>query len=120
MALTRSAGLKGTHAIDVKSLDTAKDEAPHLVAYVSKLSACNLPALVKYVNIVKEYALVVSNPLGMYMLLEICSITPMNSTEQLFDHIEWLKVSTDNTYIQFLVEQNSHSVFLLKQKITTI
>ncbi len=59
-----------------------------------KLGTENLNVLFKYVNIVKEYALTTSNSLGIYLLLEICSISPLNITQILSQDLEWLKVQS--------------------------
>jgi len=91
LALSKSAKLKG-QIIESKSLESIKDEAFLLVDYVSKLSQTNLNCLFKYVNIIKEYAFTVANSLGIYLLLEICSISPLNITRFLNDNLEWLKV----------------------------
>ena len=91
MALSKSANLKNAQIIDSKSLESSKDETPLLFNYVKKLSQENLNCLFKYVNIIKEYALTVGNPLGIYLLLEISSISPVNITKFLHENIEWLK-----------------------------
>lgn len=91
LTLSKSAGLK-SQIIDAKNLEAVKDEAPQLTRYVRELSNKNLECLFKYVNVIKEYALTVANGLGIYLLLEICAISPFNVTRFLHDDIEWLKV----------------------------
>ena len=91
LALSKSANIKA-QILDAKSLESAKDEAPLIANYVKKLSIENINCLFKYVNIVKEYALTCANPLGIYLLLEICSISSLNITQYLNDDLEWLKV----------------------------
>ena len=90
LALSRGAGLK-PQIIDSKSLESIRDQAPLLSGYVHELSKKNLNCLFKYVNIIKEYTLTMANPLGLYLLLEICAISPFNVTKFLHDDIEWLK-----------------------------
>jgi hypothetical protein len=88
--LTKSAKIE-SQIIDVKSLESIKDQAPKLAKYVDELSKRNLNCLFKYVNIIKDYALTVGNPLGIYLLLEICSISPFNITKFLHDNVDWFK-----------------------------
>jgi hypothetical protein len=90
LSLSKSANLK-PQIIDPKSLESIRDEACLLVDYVSKLSIENLDCLMNYVKIVKEYALTACNPLGIYLLLEICSISLFNLTQILNDNLEWIK-----------------------------
>jgi proteasome component ECM29 len=90
LALSKSAQLK-PQIIDAKNLDAIKDEAPLLVNYVAQLGKDNLNSLFKYINIIKEYTLTVGNPLGVYLLLEICSISSLNIGTFLKDDLEWLK-----------------------------
>ncbi|RNA28279.1 proteasome-associated ECM29 -like protein, partial [Brachionus plicatilis] len=90
LALSNSAGLSA-QIIDAKNLESVKDEAPSLSKYVRELSEKNLNCLFKYVNIIKEYALTVANGLGIYLMLEICAISPLNITKFLHDNIEWFK-----------------------------
>ncbi|CAF0720691.1 unnamed protein product [Brachionus calyciflorus] len=90
LTLSKSAGIN-PQIIDSKNLESVKDEAPLLSKYVRQLSQSNLECLFKYVNIIREYALTVANGLGIYLLLEICSISPFNVTKFLHDDIEWLK-----------------------------
>lgn len=82
----------GAQVIDMKAIDSMKDQAPKLAKYVRDLSERNLNCLFKYVNVIKDYALTVANPLGIYLLLEICSISPFNVTKYLHENVEWLKV----------------------------
>lgn len=91
LALSKSAGLS-SQIIDAKNLESVKDEAPLLCKYVRNLSETNLNCLFKYVNIIKEYALTVANGLGIYLMLEICAISPFNITKFLYDDIEWFRV----------------------------
>lgn len=78
--------------VDYKVLESIRDEASLIAHYVNKLGKENLNCLFKYVNIVKEYALTTSNSLGIYLLLEICSISQLNITQILSQDLEWLKV----------------------------
>jgi len=107
LALSKSAGLKG-QIIETKSLESIKDEASLLVGYVNKLSQTNLNCLFKYINIVKEYAFTVANSLGVYLLLEICSISPINITQFLNENIEWLKVISffEQKILKIEIEKN--------------
>jgi len=91
LALSISAKIK-PQIIDYKILESIRDEACLIASYVFKLGTENLNVLFKYVNIVKEYALTTSNSLGIYLLLEICSISPLNITQILSQDLEWLKV----------------------------
>ena len=91
LALSKSAGLK-PQVIDSKSLDSIRDETPLLAKYINELSRTSLDCLFKYVNIIKEYSLTAANSLGIYLLLEICSISPFNITKFLKEDLEWLKV----------------------------
>ena len=90
LALSKSANIKA-QIIDSKSLESIREEAPRLASYVNKLAKQNLNCLFKYVNIIKEYALTVANSLGVYLLLEICSLSPFNVTKFLHDEVDWLK-----------------------------
>ncbi len=90
LALSREAKLK-PQVIDAKSLESIRDETPQLAKYIHKLSAANLGCLFKYVNLIKEYTLTAGNSLGLYLLLEICSIAPVNITSNLKEDLEWLK-----------------------------
>jgi hypothetical protein len=91
LAMSKSARIK-PQIIDSKSLESVRDEAPLLASYVKELSKKNLNCLFKYVNIVKEYALTAGNALGIYLLLEICSISPLNITKFIKEDLEWFKV----------------------------
>lgn len=91
----KSAQLKTISELDAKSIDSMRDQAPMLVKYVSELSERNLSCLLKYINIVKDYALAVANPLGIYLLLEICSISSINVAKFLEQNLDWFKVSVD-------------------------
>jgi hypothetical protein len=91
LSLSISAKIK-PQIIDVKLLESIRDEAPQLANYVNKLAHENLNCLFKYVNLVKDYALTTSNSLGIYLLLEICSISKLNITQVLSQDLEWLKV----------------------------
>ena len=74
MSLSTSAGLK-PQIIEAKALESIRDEACLIFDYVKTLSAQNINILFKYLNIVKDYALAVANPLGMMMtmfILKIC------------------------------------------------
>lgn len=92
LAMSRSANIKTITDFDIKSIDSMRDQAPQLVKYVNELSERNLGCLFKYVNIVKDYALAVANPLGIYLLLEICSISSINVAKFLDQNIDWFKV----------------------------
>lgn len=100
-ALAKSAGSE-SEAIDAKALESAKDQAPTLAKYVAELGAQNLNSLLKYVNIIKDYTLAMANPLGVYMLLEICSISPHGITKCLYDNVNWFKVGVDLYWLSFL------------------
>ena len=93
LAMSRSANVKTITDLDMKSIDSMRDQAPMLVKYVNELSERNLGCLFKYVNIVKDYALAVANPLGIYLLLEICSISSINVAKFLDQNIDWFKVT---------------------------
>lgn len=90
MAMSTSANLEA-QIIEPKALESMRDNACLIVNYVAELSGKNLNTLFKYVNIVKEYALTVANALGIYLLLEICSIAPVNITQVLYENVEWIK-----------------------------
>jgi len=62
-----------------------------LAGFVRVLSEKNMNCLLKYVNIIKEYALTAGNALGLYLLLEICSISSSSVTKFLYEDVEWLK-----------------------------
>ncbi len=90
LAMSKGAKLK-PQVVDAKSLESIRDETPQLAKYVSELSSSNLGCLFKYVNLLKEYALTAGNAFGLYLLLEICSIAPVNITNILKEDLEWLK-----------------------------
>lgn len=90
MSLSKSANLKA-QVIDLRSIDAIKDEAPSLVKYLEKLSKENVDVLNKYVKLVKDYVVVVGNPLGIYLLLEICATSPFIVTRSLIEDVEWIK-----------------------------
>jgi hypothetical protein len=110
LALTRSAKVEGLGAqvIDMKAIDSMKDQAPKLAKYVRDLSERNLNCLFKYVNVIKDYALTVANPLGIYLLLEICSISPFNVTKYLHENVEWLKVRNILIFIKLIQINHIH------------
>ena len=91
MSLSKSANLKA-QVIDLRSIDSIKDEAPSLVKYLERLSNDNIEVLNKYVRLVKDYVVVVGNPLGVYLLLEICATSPFSVTKTLIEDVEWIKV----------------------------
>lgn len=91
--MSKSAQLKTISELDAKSIDSMRDQAPMLVKYMSELSERNLGCLLKYINIVKDYALAVANPLGIYLLLEICSISSINVAKFLEQNLDWFKVT---------------------------
>lgn len=95
MSLSTSANLK-PQIIEPRALESIRDDACLIVDYVRQISQENLNTLFKYVNIVKEYVLTVANALGIYLLLEICSIAPLDITQILYENIEWLKNQTSN------------------------
>lgn len=97
LSLSKSANLK-PQVIDLKSIDTIKDETPQLVKYLDELANRNINVLYKYINLIKEYAIVVGNSLGIYLLLEICAISPFNVTKNLIEDIEWIKVNLTCQY----------------------
>ena len=94
LSLSKSANLK-PQIIDLKSIDTIKDEAPLLLKYIESLASneSSLQVLNKYVHLIKEYAIVFGNSLGIYLLLEICAISPFILTKSLIENIDWIKVS---------------------------
>lgn len=91
MSLSKNANLKA-QIIDLRSIDSIKDEAPSLVKYLEKLTNDNIDVLNKYVKLVKDYVVVVGNPLGIYLLLEICATSPFIVTKSLIEDVEWIKV----------------------------
>ncbi len=92
MALSTSANLEA-QIIEPKALESIRDSACLLVDYVGKLSSTNLTTLFRYVTLVKEYTLTVANALGIYLLLEICSIAPVSVkiAQVLAENVEWVK-----------------------------
>ena len=94
MSLSKNANSKA-QIIDLRSIDSIKDEAPSLVKYLEKISKDNISALNKYVKLVKDYAFVVGNPLGIYLLLEICATSPYIITKSLIEDVEWIKVNEE-------------------------
>jgi hypothetical protein len=92
MALSTSANLEA-QIIEPKALESIRDSACLIVDYVGKLSSTNLTTLFRYVTLVKEYTLTVANALGIYLLLEICSIAPVSVKigQHLAENVEWVK-----------------------------
>jgi hypothetical protein len=70
-----------------------------LVKYArDELAERNIGCLFKYVNIVKDYCLAVANPIGIYLLLEICSISSPKVARLLHENIDWFKVTLTITF----------------------
>lgn len=94
LALAKSAQIASVLSIDAKSIDAWRDQAPMLVKYArDELAERNIGCLFKYVNIVKDYCLAVANPIGIYLLLEICSISSPKVARLLHENIDWFKVT---------------------------
>ncbi len=91
LSLSKSALLK-PQVIDLKSIESIRDESPLLVKYLAGMAVTKLDVLNKYVKLVKDYAITVGNSLGLYLLLEICATSPYNATKVLADSLDWIKV----------------------------
>ncbi len=104
LSLSKSANLK-PQIIDLKSIDAIKDESPLLVKYLNDLAVDKTNVLKKYVTLIKNYAITVGGPLGLYLLLEICATSPYGVTKVLVDDIEWIKVHS---------KKKTKTIFFLK------
>ena len=70
---------------------------------MEKLCDENEDALVKYVKFVTEYAITVANSLGIYLMLEVCAISPFKIVKSLSEDLEWIKVTNSAKEVKIFI-----------------